>query len=315
MNRKSVLNTYPWLYDDSPKNVIMGDDLDSGLSTLLYLLNNPNATLVGIYTNYNKIFFSSKLSKRDLENCVYLDLDIYQKNCRSLGHHIVRISSADILGGFHSSCNLNELENRSVTNQFVRKYPLGTIHFLIWLYDTMIPNSKYAENLIWLADSSFINGQSHRFRNNVSDWVNNLMISPQLHTGFLNIDTENFEYEIEQLQNLMLQSGLIKGSGQVTSKYKKLTGFQCQPNGNEDEKQIIEYVKNLLQFISNIVGWDIPKNRLDIENLTVLKGIRRSGNTAHVLNGQDIDSFLLSNNIFSYVFPFRDNINYTTNIL
>jgi hypothetical protein len=219
------------------------------------------------------------------------------------------------LGGFHSSCNLNELESRSITNQFVKKYPLGTIHFLIWLYETIIPNSKYAENLIWLADSSFINGQSHRFRNNVSDWVNNLMVSPQLQTGFLNIDKEDFENEVEQLQNLMLQCGLIKGSGQVTSKYKKLTGFQCQPIANEDEKQIVEYIKNLLQFISNILGWEIPQNRLDIDSLTLLKGIRKSGNIAQILNGQDIDSFLHSNNIFSYVFPFRDNINYTNNII
>ncbi len=226
MNKKSIIQAYPWLYDNSPKNVIMGDDLDSGLSTLLYLINNLNAILVGIYTSYNKIFFNSKLSKADLENCIYIDLDIYHKNCRSIGHHIVRINNSDKLEGFNSSCNLNELENRSISNQFGKKYPLGTVHFLIWLYDTVIPNSKYAENLIWLADSSFINGQSHRFRSNVSDWVTNLMSSPQLQAGFINIDTEIFESEIEQLQNLMLKTGLNKGSGQVTSKYKKLTGFQ-----------------------------------------------------------------------------------------
>jgi hypothetical protein len=141
------------------------------------------------------------------------------------------------------------------------------------------------------------------------------MRSPQLYSGFLNIDTARFEDEMEQLQQLMLKNGLNKGLGQVTSRYKHLTGFQCQPKGNENEKQISDYIKNLLHFVSGITGWSVPATRLNIDHLTLLKGTRRSGNISQMLNGKSLDDFLLSNNVFSYVFPFRDKINFTSDIL
>ncbi len=315
LNRNYIYNLYPWLLDNSPKYVIMGDDLDAGLSTLIYLLKNPNSQLIGIYTGYKKIFFNSNFSKNDLKNCIYIDLDIYFPSCYSLGHHIVRIDKSNQLLGFANSCNINELENRSITNLYSKKYPLGTIHFLLWLYKEYIPKTEFAEQLIWLADSSFINGQSHRFRKNVYDWTHNLMNSSDMRNSYENIETLYFENKTEGLQKIMQNAGLNKGSGQVKSLHKKLTGFQCQPTENENVSEIKDYINNLFQFISEITGWKIPKEQVQLNELSVIQGDRKSGDISKIVNGNSLDSFLENNKVFSYVFPFKDSINLTTNIL
>jgi hypothetical protein len=315
MNRLQILQHYPWLLDNTPKNVIMGDDLDAALSTILYLRKNPQARLVGIYAGYRKLFYQANLTKTEVENCIYIDLDIYHAPCRSLGHHIVRMDESNILQGYQQSCNVNELEKRSLSKGFSRKYPLATIHFLLWLYNEAIPDTEYAESLIWLADSSFINGQSHKFQHNVGHWVTDLMTSWYVQNGFRQIDTPAFEDKIEQLQALMLQNGLNKGYGQVTSKYKNLSGFQCQPKGTERPEEMTEYIHQLFRFVAEITNWSLQSPQMQVYDLVSRVGQRRSGNIRDVLGELSLDDFLAKNGIFSYVFPSREGINYTVGIL
>jgi hypothetical protein len=84
-----------------------------------------------------------------------------------LGHHVLRLTPADRLPELSAKCNLNELVGRSVQRGFTRKYPLGTVHFLMWLYDVDLPPHPDAELLIWLADSTYINAQARSWRR---DW-------------------------------------------------------------------------------------------------------------------------------------------------
>ncbi len=296
MHRETVLATYPWLQSEASQNVIMGDDLDAGLATLLYLSKNPAARLVGIYTGYKKLFYNAALSHDDLKNAIYLDLDICQPQCKSLGHHIVRLHPANTLSGFQSSCNPNELENRSVTTRYTSKYPLATVHFLMWLYQMEMPTNRYAEQLIWLADSSFINGQSHKFPKNVSDWIYNLMPSSVLQNSFQHIDTLAFEQEMQILQNRMRASGLNKGNGQVTSRHLQLTGFQCQPHGHENGAQMSAYMLHLLQILSRVTGWPLDDNQLDIADLHVINGSRHNGNIS--ITSHSLDDFLAHHQVF-----------------
>jgi len=313
MIRENILRKYSWLKDNEEKYVIMGDDLDAGLATTLFLKHNPNAKLIGIYNNYKTIFYNNIFDKQELSDCIYLDLDIYYEKCRSLGHHILRYDQKNILKGFENSCNLNELENRSISNNFKLKYPLGTIHFLIWLYEENILDINYTEQLIWLADSSFINGQSHKFRDNVRNWITNLMHYPIFLEHFNKIDTEDFENKIEQLQKIMIEKGFQKGSGQVKSRHLSLTGFQCQPISNINDLEINKYINYLLKFICDVTKWKFKDSQINLGNLNKIEGNRKSANISFF--NKSLDEFLITNNVFSYVFPFRDNINWTSNLL
>ncbi len=313
--QQNIITQYPFLKTNEPENIIMGDDIDAALSTFLYLSQNPSAKLIGIYHQYQKIYFNSNLIYlQELRNCVYIDLDICHQKCRSLGHHIVRLNAKNILKGFENSCNLNEIMGFSVENNFSKKYPLATIHFLLWLYQININDislaTQWTKYLIWLADSTFINGQKHRFPKNVKQWLEVFPV-PILLESFEELDTAIFEEKMEELQQILLQKNFQKGEGQVKSNHKKLTGFQCQPPKNADAKQLHIYIQKIFECIKELTHWTIKPEQICTENMDFFSFKRQSGKIETLLKEIDLDDFLVKNKVFSYVFPFKDRINYT----
>lgn len=313
ISKEKILSDYEWLQSNSISyNIIMGDDLDAALSTVLYLHLNPLSKVVGVYKNYcelhfSKDYFSSYKNLINSSDTIWIDLDIYSNNCHSIGHHIVRYSTTEKLNGFKNSINLNELLKRSITNKFSEKYPLGTIHFLMWLYGIEIPMNKYADKLIWLADSAFINSQSHRFRGNAKKWIENVFPVKSLIDDF-NTEIESIEFEkgMSALQNDMIQNNFSKGKGQVKSKNLRLTGFQCQSVNLPGD------IINLLDYVSNITGWVFKKEQIRLDKLGLVKGKRIGLGLSKFLEEEtNLDEFLSKNKIFSYVFPYKYNINYT----
>ena len=108
---------------------------------------------------------------------------------------------------------------RSVEQDFDEKYPLGTAHFLMWLYGQEEPVGEDSKLLVWLADSSYINGQGHRFRSNVGNWLRSIMPLPSFLPTFDQIDTREFDERMSRFQQKMESEGFRQGSGQVKSKY------------------------------------------------------------------------------------------------
>jgi hypothetical protein len=289
----------------------MGDDLDAALSTLLYLRYNPDAVLSGVYTGFDTLYRGAHLKPGDLPDCVYLDLDIYHPQCRSLGHHIVRYSANDRLPGFARNCNFNEFAGRSVSRGFVEKYPLGTVHSLLWLYNAPMPEHPLAEALIWLADSSFINGQTGRFAPNVARWVREWIPHPGLLRGLEQIDTLAFEEKMAKLQAFLAKNGLKQGKGQTHSRHLQLTGFQCQPVGITWPDALEEYLLKLLKVLADITGWHWQPGQIALTNLCSIRGQRSTTSVDNVLNNGGLARFLAKNDVFSYAFPYRGGINYT----
>jgi hypothetical protein len=310
INTADVLARYPWLAPhDQPQTVMMGDDLDAALSTALYLHLHPAATVVGVYHSYTHIAHGPGLDWERVCNSVWLDLDIYHPACRSLGHHIVRLRSTDRLVGFDNSCNLNLLVNRD-HRQFRQKYPLGTVHFLMYLYSLDIPPADNADLLVWLADSSYINGQSHRYDWNVRDWLQQHIPVPSLVESFSRIDTPGFEQAMGAFQQTMDEYGFRRGTGQVRSHHLRLSGYQCQPRG-----EIGPHMHRLLHFVTDITGWRFaPEQTEGIDTWAVQRtGQRRVAQVAD-FRVQGLDGFLTENRVFSFVFPNNGSINYTTGI-
>jgi hypothetical protein len=331
LKRSSILHQYPWLKRHrAAEYVIMGDDLDAALSTALFLHLHPNARLVGLYHKYERVIYSG-ISWQDVLGAVWLDLDIAHPACRSVGHHILRYSPDDELPGSSNSCNLNELTGRSVRKRFTEKYPLGTVHFLMWLYKVELPSRPYADLLIWLADSAFINGQSqkwHRqrqkgrqsptwvrrkgFRWNVQRWLQEEMPLRSLQTSFESLDSVEFEQRMAHFQqDVMAAAGLTRGYGQVASHYRRLTGYQCQPEREED---IRAYVYQLLRFVCAQTGWHVRLNQIaPFEKPQHAVG-KRQMLPVQELKKTSLAAHLKQHNVFSYVFQSRRCLNYTSNM-
>ena len=310
--RSLILHQYPWLKRHrAVEYVVMGDDLDAALSTALFLHLHPNARLVGLYHKYETVIYSG-VTWQDVLGAVWLDLDIAHPDCRSVGHHIVRHRPDDDLPGLANSCNLNELAGRSVRQRFKEKYPLGTVHFLMWLYKTEIPSRPYADLLIWLADSAYINGQSHRFRSNVERWIQQALPLPSFQKSFAEIDTLTFEQRMADFQaQVMGKAGFRRGNGQVTSRHHRLSGYQCQPG---EQETVRAYVYRLLRFACAQTGWHVRLNQIaPFERPQRASGHRKTL-SVQALQSTSLPAFLKQHDVFSYVFQSRRRLNYTQDV-
>lgn len=101
------------------------------LSALLYL-NYFDAEVVGYYDG--KVMLSKE--NVDPKDCLFLDMDVYNKNIKSIGHHMVCYNKNKLPNNWYNYDNciqINNLRNFDKTKDFQRKYPFATIHFLLAL--------------------------------------------------------------------------------------------------------------------------------------------------------------------------------------
>ncbi len=325
LNKASLYSKHLWLKPSrDPVNLIIGDDLDAALSAVLFLRQHPNAKIIGVYSKYTTVYYSTACAWNEALDAVWLDLDIYHAQCKSLGHHILRLNARQELPGFKTSLNLNDLQRKSLEHHFDEKYPLGTIHFLMWLYQQEIPNVADADLLVWLADSAYINAQTNAFRKrwragkaeweeragfrrNVKSWLYGAIQVESLLRTFEQLDTIEFEERMRALQNKMAAHGLPQGEGQVASRHLKLFGYQCQPVGD-----VGAFVVRLLEFCAAQTGWTIAPEQIEPLNRLQAKSGKRVSENLNRVRAQGLAQFLETQNVFSYVFTHFDTINYTT---
>ncbi len=329
-SREMIHRKYEWLTSRSLE-MVLGDDLDSIMcATLMHHLLGWQ--VAGFYVDYHKVWHASEVDPRTLSHAVWLDLDMSREQIKSIGHHILLSTTTDDLAAHHNSVNPNLF--RGVTGRagggrgadhgeacticngltFPHKYPLGTIHFLLWLHHVSIGELGPAQvALLWLPDSSWINGQSHRFRRNVLDWVHNWIPHPTLVDTMDSIDTQDFERVMRDSVFPSIEAvGFGRGTGQVTSRHLGLGGHQCQfsdPNDRHDRLQA------LANWVADSFGWrplNIPQ-----PPYAVIEGSRNPVRyTLAEVRRQfgNLDNFVRRRNVFSYVIPNAGQVNYTVGI-
>jgi len=296
-----ILKNFPWAFEKQ-HSMIIGDDLDAIMSSC-FLHHYLGWKVKGFYVGYSKLFIEKNYDA--WRDAIFVDLDISQNNIRSIGHHILQLDNNNPFDiGHKNSLNPNLLRGVTMKN-FQGKYPLGTIHFLMWLHDFRFKIKDDLQNMLWVADSTWINGQSHRFRDNVYDWIKYFNLT-SLMDGFGEIDTKNFERKLDDVVYSEIEkTGFDKGKSQVSSRHLGLRGFQCQ---FDDPKTNMLKINNLIRLICNTFGWNVPE--LPIEYM-VVEGNRKSIPIPDGYTSLDLSHFIKKENIFSYVIPNYNRLNYT----
>jgi hypothetical protein len=306
-NKNEIIKNFlPFDKPSSIEGMLIGNDLDSLLSAAL-LKDLFGWNIVGIY-DYENFWYDPQdnfFANLFASKYIAVDLDIYHQDIFSIGHHILNISEADILPEHSKTLNLNLLRGIELTN-FRKKYPLGTIHFLLWLFDRTKLN-HLSNLLVWLADSSFINGQSHRFRANVREWIQKYFEDIFLNKYWERIEKEKYEKDLmDFILPVMQKIGICSNRGQVESLHKKLKGFQCQWS---DPNQSNQAIRTLLRYICSVTGWKMP---IFPTSFLKFKGKRSKIELQYLKNSHlKLDTFLKDEQVFSYVFPYQTAINYT----
>jgi hypothetical protein len=300
-NRTEIVQHHPWLASRD-RRMIIGNDLDALLSAQ-FLQHALGWSLAGFY-NYTTLYHDPAI---DPCECIWVDLDIYEHACASIGHHILRPSPADRISGHHSSVNPNLLRGIDQTD-FTHKYPLGTIHLLLWLHDVRIRNRRPAVLLLWLADSTWINAQ--RYRANAREWLTHWITVPELLDTFDQTDTPDFEAEMQaQVLNRLAIAELAPGNVQNVSLHLGLGGYQCAWDKPDD----LPKVRRVTDLIYRTFRWRTPQFPREFK---AIEGQRHSAKLPDLVKQHgSFDKFLTNERVFSYVIPNRDRVNYTTGIV
>ncbi len=301
----------PFAQPAATRGMVVGNDLDSLLSAC-FLKSLFGWDVAAIY-DYRSLWIPAdepNFVARFLQGeYAAIDLDIYHPQIFSLGHHVLERDAGDVLAGHARTLNPNFIRGVNVSN-FAAKYPLGTIHFLVWLFN-QTDLTRPAKFLMWLADSAFINAQSHRFRENALDWARSFFRSEFFAAMTERVDLPGFEEALQkEILPALQENPLANFTGQVHSRHLRLGGFQCQW---EDPNRQRDSILALLDTLAALTGWDAP--RLPARFVQT-EGKRRSASVKEILRRfGGLDHFLMQEGVFSYVFPYRDAVNYTTGII
>lgn len=312
--REDVLARFPWM-NRRDQRMVVGTDLDALVSSVLahHVLGWE---IAGFY-DLTSIHRSADVgTTRELADAVWLDLDISRPSVRSVGHHILQMDDGP-LDAHIQTLNPNLL--RGVTVQdYGRKYPLATLHLLLWLWNVDPPaDDPRALPLLWLPDSSFINGQSDKrdargrilqrhYRANVLDWLQNGVPVPALVATAAEIDTRAFEERVAALLADFAACGWPPGMGRPPSNHLGLAGGQCRFSRPDPVR-----LRRIYRTISEITGWSAP---ICPDRFVSLTGRRTNLQIAAAVSpatNAGLADFLERRRVFSYALPYRDQINFT----
>lgn len=305
MNKDQIIQNFiPFKNHESIDSMLMGNDLDAILSAQ-YLHDKFGWKIVGLYDLTNIWYDESVDIRQKIRNkkIIAIDLDIYHHSIPSLGHHILQMKPSDQLSGFVNSINPNLMRNRTKQN-YRWKYPLGTIHFLRWLFEDQRRNNDF-EMLCWLADSTFINAQ--KYRENVEEWLKKFLDCDYFWKYFLRTGSIEFEtYMKGKILPALSDINLDNTTAMTESKHLLIKGYQTRiRNVNNDQPEIVK----LMKYISEISGVNLPNFPAKFEKI---QGKRKNVDLHEVLkNYQNFDDFLVRENIFSYAMTYSNTLNYT----
>lgn len=162
---------------------IINTDLD-GLFSGLILHNFLKWEIVGFCDSDESIWIDKNRCDNLIE-CTFIDIFIYSKNIRSIDQHIVSVDEEHnkMLSNNNNKLNPNliNLRNYLPNESYFKKYPFGTVHFIIaWLernginieidlFNTLKDELRVID-LLLRADDTFYTSTFSGYVENASQW-------------------------------------------------------------------------------------------------------------------------------------------------
>lgn len=284
--RDYIYNKVPLLRPSTDtKFVVVTDDSDAMLSTILYLLANPGAKVIGMYCDF-RYTIGYTHPELTTENTLWVDADMYLPSTISIGHHW--------LHSYRSSCfNPNELKS---DREYSRKYPFNTACLLMDLYTMHMPSTF--NSLVVCADG-VNNNYFSKYPDNCRNWINSDMHKDGILGGVINSYHANggFGNLVTHLSNIGCQ--IKNGSSD---------NFTMKYNPQESTYNILAVLDAFCAY-SGIPVFD--SSRVVTDGAI---GVRRFKRTQIKTSGpnEGIPQNIPENSIISYAQVYSKKLNITT---
>lgn len=144
LNYAELIKKHHWIVKKN-QNCILSPDSD-GLLCGLFMSHFLGWKIKGFYDG--KVLLLDK--KLKVKDCVFLDMEIFKKEIKSVGHHMVLFNKRREYANWNNFENCiqpNNLRNFDGYTNFGIKYPLATIHLLIGIIGS-VKNIKIPESAI-----------------------------------------------------------------------------------------------------------------------------------------------------------------------
>lgn len=250
-----------------------------GILCGLFMLHYLDWKIKGFYDEKILLLDREVLSK----DCIFLDVEIFRKEIRSVGHHMVLFNKNKKprnWENFKNSIQPNIFRNYDAYNDFRLKYPLATIHMLLGIVGLKkkikIPTSAICPLL-------YTNGVFKNlfgYPENCIDWLRYLRANEK--SSVLNTIFFNEYYSIYSLMTSLEEFfGQIKKIHQKNKRGNdkiKISDSKGIPVNIEEKNGIFsitsdekDKAERFIKILSGLTGWKYKKSDWNWDNFQLKK--------------------------------------------
>jgi hypothetical protein len=269
-----IFKKHPWIVQKN-QHAILSPDCD-GFLCGLFMSKYFNWNVAGYYDGKVLIVKNGLVAS----DCIFIDMEIFRKHIRSLGHHMVLFNKKRLpprWDNYHNCIQPNNIRNYDGYNDFHLKYPFGSIHLLLAIAGEKqkidIPINALCP--LFYADGVFKN--LFNYPENCLSWIEyldgNKPNSP-LNQIFLNkhYTISNLMNALNDFFNRLSQFSskspdklkISNSKGEVTNLERQGPGFRV----HEDERNKVE---RFLTLLAGLTGWDYEIDRWAWDSFDVQK--------------------------------------------
>lgn len=301
-------------------NCILSPDSD-GFLCGLFMSHYFNWKIKGFYDG-KVLLLNKDISVFD-KNCAFLDIEIFRKTVKSIGHHMLkynkRLTNIDF-SGFDNTIQPNLLRNYDGKNEFRLKYPLATIHFLIAIAASQkvkidLPDSALAP--LFFVDGTF--QVLYTYPENVLNWLNFLRINEKdnplrkifmnekqtVHSQMLIMDDffrKRDEISIPNERGDRLR--ISTKSGEFHNILKKGKHFNIDDNA---KSRVVKFI----QLLSDTTGWEFKKESWCFDEMNISKFSKKDFTSQKLNLTNKTYEQMMNENPLSWAMTSGNNIEYT----
>lgn len=271
---EKIVKDYPWIIKKG-QDCILSPDSD-GLLCGLFMSTYLDWRIKGFYDG-KVMLLDKNISAKD---CVFLDIEVFRKEIRSVGHHMVQFNKNKKplnWDNFNNCIQPNNFRNYDGYKDFRLKYPLATIHLLIGIVGSKIKLTipKSAICPLLYVDGVFKN--LFGYPENCIDWLRYLGTESsqnKLHDIFFNehysvynlmVALKDFFVQISEISENRNGNDKIKISntkGELVN--LKISCRVCELNEEEKKKS-----EKFLKILSGLTKWNYKKENWQWADLKI----------------------------------------------
>lgn len=314
LNYECLVQQYPWIIETGHKCILSPDS--DGLLCGLLMQHFLDWDIVGFYDG-KVLVLKDGLKTSD---CVFLDMEIFRSFAKSMGQHMLMWNAKKDIektewANFANCISPNNIRKFDGKTKFSKKYPLGTIHMLLGIVNTVqhVDIKKDAICPLLYTDGTF--KSMFNYPENVLDWLYFLSAedtSSPLYQVFFNnsystnalmVSLKEFFAKIQEI------SGSSRGGDKIQISNKDGQSVNMVQNLKKlfdlNDKQV-EIGTKFLNLLSDLTGWAYSANKWCFNDFNVYNFSKGQ----IVPNGRNFDA-LISQQPISWAMTAGNRIEYT----